>query len=798
MSSKFEVPIWLTITSVWLTLMAFGAPALPAVMRILDLQHGLWSHRPSRLESQTLKGLVRPVHVAWDRSGVPHFFAESEEDLYLVQGFVMASQRLFQMDAVTRQAAGRLSEWAGERTLRLDRFFIKLGMRESAEKTLGEFSSRPEIARMLDRFAQGVNAYIDQMVELPPEYVVLGKTPRRLTPLDVIYMDKSLTFNLAGRSLAIKLSQLQQKIGTKKVLDLFPEFLPNEFEDYIIPENGHFVSRSREVESDFRFVTQLKNIPEFPLANPSNGSNNWAVGPAKSSTGHSIVANDTHLGYTLPNIWYENQLWTPDFNVYGVSLTAVPGLVAGLNRKVAWATTNGTTQVLDWYQIEFESGDERSLRYRYRGRWEQAETRLEKLESGDGSIEEVQVVKTKLGYLLHREGRFGLVADWMGHRSNQELQGLRGLYTAADYRDCQKSLRLWAVPIQNFICADADHIAIRHTGRIPRRRVGDGRFVMDGSTAEGSFLETFPREDEPNLENPDYVLSANQKVLSRSWGQYLGWDYEEPFRGMMIRRNLEAKAKLTPDDMMRIQNDDYDLQAAYILPYLIKAVDRARLSEKQVLWIDRLAHWSYNARADRVEPTIFKAWYDAFRAELFDSIQAEPSAPFYPKSMRIAWLLKRIAADPADPDGKWLPSSPRECITGSFGKAWERLAREFGPDPDGWTWARWMRSVIPHIGRLPGFGSELLEMAGSGQSVRGHRGRHGPVYKAVFALGDQPRAWMQVPGGNSGDPLSPDYERFVRDWSEGKMREVEFYSDLADARSRGADRVIELSPAGGS
>lgn len=184
-----------------------------------------------------------------------------------------------------------------------------------------------------------------------------------------------------------------------------------------MPDNKSAKLRAPEKLEDFKFNTQLKNIPAFPLANPSNGSNNWAVAPSKSKTGHSLFANDTHLGYSLPNIWYENQLSVPDFNVYGVALVAVPGIVNGFNRNIAWGPTNGTTPVLDWFEVEFE--DETSLRYLHKGQWQTPVVREEIIKRSDAPAEKVQVVETLLGQLVHREGKLGLVANWMGHRQNQ-------------------------------------------------------------------------------------------------------------------------------------------------------------------------------------------------------------------------------------------------------------------------------------------------------------------------------------------------------------------------------------------
>jgi penicillin amidase len=744
-----------------------------------------------------LPGLRSPVEVAWDQAGVPHFFAEDEADLYRAQGFVMASQRLFQMDLATRQTAGRLSEWVGNKTLKSDRFYVSLGLRESANETLERFIRDPRSKLMMTSFVEGVNAYIRGMTQLPPEYVLLGVRPELWDLKRIIYMDKSLSFSLSGRSFATYLSALQQQLGTAAVLDLFPEFLPSVYEDFIVPDRGRGPRRAPETPQDFHFVSHLKNIPVFPLPNPGKGSNNWAVAPAKSSTGHSLFANDTHLRYTLPNVWYENQLSCPEFNVYGVSLIAVPGLVNGFNSKIAWGPTNGTTGVMDWYEIEFEN--ETSWRYKQGADWEPAVVREEEIRRAGAGPVKVNVVRTRLGVLMYREGRFGLVVNWLGDRSRQELRALRGLFAARDYKSCLHSFAHdWGAPIQNFICADADHVSLLHAGFVPRRKRGDGRFIMDGRDAPRPELAV-PVEAQPRLVDPPegYVLSANQKVEGPHYPYYLGWDYEEPFRGMMIRRRLAGKSKFSPQDMLRLQNDDYDLQAEYILPWLLKNIETDGLEVGQREALARLRHWDHRARSGANEATLYKAWYASLKEELFKSKYRLNKKDFYPKDMRVAWLLKRVSENPKDSDARWVGSQSGDSlphiVSRAFRRAWSGLSRAYGNDPAAWTWKRYNAAAMPHVARLPGFGSDLLDMDGSADSVRGNRGDHGPVYKLVVALGDEPQAWIQVPGGNNGDPLAPDFERGVREWAQGKMRPVAFYKSAAEARDKGV-RVTVLRP----
>lgn len=777
--------------------MGRGAGPLPAPARLFDVSGGMWRHRAKTLEPQSLHGLKSSVQVAWDHAGVPHFFASHEADLYRAQGYVMASQRLFQLDLVTRKMAGRLSEWVGDKTLESDRFFIRFGMRDSARATLDRYRTDPTSKMMIESFTDGINSYIDGLTDLPPEYRILGVQPEHFDPIRVVYMDKVLTYDLSSRSLALYLSKMQQQLGTQKVLDLFPEFLPNKFEDFVIRQAHNQVSRKPEAAAQFSFISHLKELPAVPLANPRNGSNNWAIGPALSKSGVSIMANDTHLDYALPNIWYENQLSSPDFNVYGVSLVAIPGIVNGFNaNRVAWGPTNGTTTTLDFFEIEFES--ETSKRYRYQNTWLEPEIHVELLARRGDSDEQVPVIWTKLGPLLHREGRYGLVANWLGHRTNQELKALQGLYSAKSAQDCRASFRNWAVPIQNFICVDPEHISIRHTGYVPQRDVGSGRFVMNGNLGEDSFAKEVPENWHPQEVDPKegFVLSANQRIEGPQYPYYLGWDYEEPYRGMTIRRRIKdhAVSKLDPQDLMAMQNDSYDAQAETLLPLLLKLVNKESLSPDQIKYLQQLESWNYLVRAQDSEPSFFKSWIRNLNLVLFDSVLPPVGGKrLYPKSLRVAWLLERLLANPNDSDKQWIKGDLKTSVTEAYVQSWKELGQKYGPSPNSWDWKTYNKANLKHMAHLPGFGSPDLAMDGSGESIRGNRGNHGPVYKAVMEMSNPPRAWIEVPGGNEGDPFSVHYGQRVEEWSQGKMREVEFYNNIEEARQK-AVRIVELKP----
>lgn len=786
---------------VWLTLLAVGAGPLPALGPMLALNGGVWDHQRVEIPDTVLKELKEPVTVTLDRHGVPHIFAAQEADLYLVQGYLMASQRLFQMDLMTRITDGRLSEWFGSRTRKTDDFFVRFGMRESARRTLKKFSENPQTLLLLESFVKGVNAYIDGLKDLPPEYKILNRKPEPFSLMRIMHMDKQLTFGLAGRSFDTYLSRIQQQLGTEKVLDLFPLFDSPDLDDFIVSGNGK-KRLPPERPEDFPFTSSLKLVPHFPLPAAGNGSNNWAVSAKRSATGFSILANDTHLSQTLPNIWWETQLHTPQFNVYGVALVAVPGIINGFNGDIAWGPTNGTLDALDYYEIEFEN--ENSFRYRNGGQWATADVQRETVNVRRDAGFTVDVVWTKYGVVLHREGRRGLAAKWAGHQTENELNAVRGLFAAKTLDECLKSFETWAVPVQNFICADRRDVSIQHTGFLPKRRIGEGRFIMPAADDE-PLGRAIAEADRPRIVRPKegFVLSANQRVTDPAYPHYMGWDFEDPFRGIMIRRRLSEKEKYTPEDMMRIQNDAYELPAEKALPLMLRALKDAPEDADLARLVLELKSWDYFDRPDSRPAAVFRAWFETFSEAVFADEYKVQTASFRPKDPRFIQLLRRVLQDPADSDSQWVDNkdtkdkveSLAEVAASSLHMARIKMQDRMGADIERWNFKNWIRTRVEHAARFPGFGSEILEMAGSADSIRGNAGQHGAVYKAVIALGDEPKAWMQVPGGNEGDPFSPDYGKFVTEWAAGTMREVEYYKNREEAESR-AVRVIRFTPPG--
>lgn len=289
--SEVSRKTWWSKSKIWkITLVGLASLVLLAGTL---LTYGYWflqKSLPMTKGELALDGLTQQVSVWRDANGVPHIEAQNQHDLYLAQGFVVAQDRLFQMDLSRRQASGQLSEVIGDKTIERDKFFLTLGLRRAAEASLPIYS--PEAKQVMDWYAQGVNAYIqtaEKEGDLPVEFRILGYHPRPWSPIDSLTIGKYMAFDLGGHWQGEAFRYyLVQNFDQAKALDLFPSY----------PENAPTIVqtlKANKLDVATCFGTAI-------ISNEANGSNNWVVSGAKSASGKPMLANDPHLSLATPSI----------------------------------------------------------------------------------------------------------------------------------------------------------------------------------------------------------------------------------------------------------------------------------------------------------------------------------------------------------------------------------------------------------------------------------------------------------------------------------------------------------------
>ena len=770
---------------------------VPALGPFISPYTGFWQNGEIPLLSRindpdfALDSLREEVTIRFDDVGVPHIFAKNNYDLYYAQGYITARDRLWQMDLQTRAAAGRLSEVLGSRTLEMDRRSRRMGMGYGAEVNLKMAMSDPISRESLLGYTAGINAYIKQLPgrSLPIEYKLLGYEPEAWTPLKCMYMLEQMTLTLAGGGDEVAMSNLLKSLGQEKMDRVFPNY-PMLMESPIIPAGTPWDFKPLpipappvEVQPADLSLT-IKNQEGTPFTDPiyeGLGSNNWAISAGKSATGYPILANDPHLELTLPSIWYQVQLHTPDMNVYGVSLPGIPGVVIGFNKNVAWGVTNVGADVLDFYKIKFR--DTSRAEYWYDNQWRKTRKREENIRV-KGSEEPVKeyVVYTHHGPVMYQEneGRPGpaLAVRWIGHEPGNSFRAFYELNKARNYTDYRQALTYYVGPAQNFVYADnSKDIAMTVNGKFPLKWNGQGKYLLDGSEPGNDWQGWIPAAQNPHVKNPPrgFVSSANQSSANTTYPYYINWRFAPSERAIRINERLAAMQQATADSLRLLQNDNFSVMARTILPTLLTYLKAVPLSASQKAAFQKLESWNLMNNPNEMAPTIFEEWIVALSTAIWkDEFYSDSLAFRYPTRDRTMYLILN------QPDIHWVNNiktpgreTMSDLVQQSFKATLDSLTARHGPMSPAWQWATVKDTEILHLSRaLKPFNATPIKNGGGGSIVNATTHHHGPSWRMVVELGPEPRAYGLYPGGQSGNPSSAFYMNLLAKWEKGELNEL--------------------------
>jgi penicillin amidase len=787
----------------------------PALGPFLSPFTGFWQNGEEPADpkgKQVLKlfGLKDEVTIRFDDTGVPHIFAKNDFDLFYAQGYITAKDRLWQMDLQTRAAAGRLSEILGEVTLPLDQQSRRLGMSYGAEANLKMAMSDPHSNEALLGYTAGVNAYISQLTpkDYPVEFKLLGYKPEPWQPINTMYMLEQMTLTLAGRSNEINMSNVLKKYGKDVVDQLFPDY-PMLQESPIIPVGTKWdfnplpIPREiAELETGDSVSYSKKPAGTLPERQPKEegiGSNNWAVGAEKSVTGYPILANDPHLDLSLPSIWYQVQLHSPDMNVYGVSLPGIPSVIIGFNQNVAWGVTNVDADVFDLYKIKFKD-DSRNF-YWHGDQWRPTRKRKEVIQvKGRLKPYEEEVVYTHHGPVTESDNTAGkfpnLAIRWIGHEPGNSFITFYELNKAKNYDDYRLALTKYVGPAQNFVFADnSKNIAITVNGKLPLKYKEQGKFLLDGTNPSHDWNGWIPADQNPFVKNPPrgFVSSANQSSTDPSYPYYINWSFAPSERGVRINERLNAMVNANADSLRMLQNDNFSVLARTILPKLLDILHVTALSPAQRAAKITLSNWNYQNAPESVATTIFEEWMPMLRGAIWDDEFGSETEPMdIPSRDRTLYLILK------QPDEKWFDNihSPQketlsDIVSGSFKAALDSLVARHGSMSPAWQWSRIKATEIRHLSRsLKPFNAPPLTTGGGSSIVNATTKRKGPSWRMVVELGPTPRAYGIYPGGQSGNPGSPYYLNLLKKWEKGELNELIFLNSPDQENPHLTSRVI--------
>lgn len=777
---------------------------LPAPLgKLLSPQHGIWQNAENAdndfsasLQFPTLKG---KAEVYLDERLVPHVFAENENDVYFVQGFLHARFRLWQMELQTHAAAGRAGEIVGNIALNHDREFRRLGMVYAAEASLKEMEADPVTKLSCDAYTSGVNAYIATLTEssLPVEYKLIGYKPEKWNNLKTAIFLKYMSENLAGGEDDFEMTNAKSFFSKEDFTKLFPSVIDSL--DPIIPKGtvypkAGFIPQAPADADYVYFNSKDTAVTQEEKPDKNNGSNNWAVGGTKTKSGAPILCNDPHLGLNLPSLWFEMQLSTPAYNVYGASFPGAPGVIIGYNDSCAWGVTNGGRDVRDYYEIKFK--DDSRQEYWLDSSWVKTNFRYEAIKIKDSATYYDTVAYTVFGPVMYDKSFSGGRASnskyyavrWKAHDRSNELKAFIMLNHAKNYQDYLGAVRNMKTPGQNFaFAAKSGDIAMRTQGDWPAKWKGQGDFIMPGTDRRYMWQAMIPFEETPFQYNPErgFVSSANQDPADSTYPYYLGRGYP-PYRGIIINRMLSGMSSITPQDMMAVQTSNYNVFAEMVMPLILKNIKESELNDGEKIYLDLLKSWDFNNAPDSKAATVFANWWSHFDHEVYDDeFKNGPTVIQHPYESS---LLEGILRDSAYKFLDNIATTKRETLADDVTAAFKITASEsLEIEKKGsLEWAKYKATGISHLTKLAAFSRVNLPIGGGTHCINAAKSNHGPSWRMIVSLTPQTEAYGVYPGGQSGNPGSRFYDNFVDQWANG-----DYYSLWLMAKGEEKDKRIK-------
>jgi penicillin amidase len=723
-----------------------------------------------------VKGLTGTVTIARDADGVPLITAADDADAAFGLGFAHAQDRLFQMELTRRAGAGRLAEIFGADAVASDRQMRVLGLYHLAE---AEFPLLAEpVRRGLEAYAAGVNAFLATRAgALPPEFLLLRFTPEPWRSADSLVWGKLMDLLLAGNYRGEFLrARLARTLSPDELAFLYPEY-PKDAPTTLAALTGIY----RGLPLDRLYAA----LPPLGTLGPIRASNNWVVDGAHSASGKPLVANDPHLGFGAPGVWYLARLKTPEREIAGATAPGAPFVVVGHNDAVAWGFTNTGSDVEDLFIEKIDPAD--PGRYLTPDGSAAFAVRQETI-AVRGAAPVVLTVRAtrhgpvlsdalpggtaEPGYVLALEATF-LAGD------DRTPEALWGIDRAGNWDEFHSALKSWIAPQQNIVYGDSTGtIGFIAPARIPLRKSGEGWLPAPGWTGAYDWKGAIPFAELPQATSPatGHFVSANNKIVPDSYPYFLSRGWDLPNRAERITELLAATPRQTPAASAAIQSDTLSLAARRLVPLMTRIAPESEAARDA---IGRLHGWDFRMDADQVAPLIFTAWLRAFAHDMFRAHLGEAAAAY--------WDLKPQIIEPvltAHPEWCARPGQPATSCDALLGATLDAalagLKASYGADMADWTWGRahiavfanpvWSRIPVLRdwidIGVPTGGGFDTVNRGSTTirDDAHPYEQRFGAGLRIITDLAAPTDSRMIAVPGQSGNPLSTHFADLVERW----------------------------------
>jgi len=731
-----------------------------------------------------IPGLRAQVEIWRDAEGIPHVRAASVHDAFLAQGFVQAQDRLWHMEYDRRRAYGRWAEYAGPSALAQDIQMRRFRLEASARADYAALNH--ETRAMLDAYAAGVNAFIRTTPTLPIEYRLVEGRPEPWEPWDGLAVFKVRHVLMGVWQTKAWRARLLRHLGPDVTARLCPGTQPSPM--LIVPPGAEYrgpaLDGLRELTAGEAAVAHL---PEW-----ENGSNNWALAGSRTASGKPLVAGDPHRPLDTPNVYYQNHLACPEFDVVGLSFPGCPGFPHfGHNRAVAWCVTHTAADYQDLYVERFDPAS--PSRYEFRGEWRRADTSRETIRVRGAAPVEIEVTATHHGPIVLGDPKagFGFAFRYTATAGpNLGFEAFLPTLRATSAGALEEAMRPWVDPVNNFVFADVHGtIGYRTRGHVPVRPMANAWLPVPGWDGAHEWEGVIPFEQMPALRNPEvgFVATANSKVTAPEYPHYIGLDFAPDFRTRRVVEHVRRARGATVADMAAIHADRTSIPAREFVEILRQNPPPG--AEARVA-LEALLAWDGVMDRDSVPAAIYTVFRERLLRQLMEPILGPLTAEAFAGAPRgavahMARIRARLAEMIRRDDRTLLPAGGDwpAALARAFAAAVAELQGTLGPDVSTWRWGRihgthpqhTLSATFPELAPL--LDPPSVPMGGDGDTVQAASFIAGAGYgvtstsaaRYVFDLADWDRSAWVVPLGSSGHPGSPHYADQAAAWAEVRL-----------------------------
>ena len=733
----------------------------------------------------SLENLSENVTVHFDENGVPHINAETQKDAYTALGYVHAQDRLWQMELIRRIAPGRLSEIFGDKLVETDVFFAGLGLVEDANESIAKIDINSEAYKLTMAYLDGVNQFVEEGAT-PIEYNLIGLKKTKFTVNDVynVFGYMSFSFAIAQKTDPL-LQEIKEKLGDNYLAEL----------EIPIYSNTALLKSEKNPIVKASFAKAMTAMYEQLPISPFIGSNSWVIAADKTKNGKVIFANDPHIGFSQPSVWYQSHIKTPDYEMYGYSLALTPFPLLGHNRDYAYGLTMFENDDVDFY-IE-KNNPENLNEYETPTGFSTYKT-VQKTIKIKGAPDTTFTVKiSRHGPIMNNllkqiDDQRPIAMQWIYKKTdNQILDVGYQISHAKSLHDFKEGAKLLHAPGLNMMYGDAkDNIAWIASGKLYKYRDSiNTKLYLDGASGKDEILSYIDFEDNPQSINPasNYVYSSNNQPDTIAGVLYPGYYLPED-RGQRIEQLLEVKNDWTQEDVQQMIFDVTSPVVPQVIANLVASIKTENFTKNEQEALQNLKDWNGEYKKEDTAPTI----YNRFLYEFLEGTFKDELGESFPMFMQTPLMKKMIAVQAKKAVSVWfddVTTEPKETksdiVQRSFINAISFLENQLGDTVSLWSWSKVIS--VEHGHALAAGGETLrkifnvgpFSMDGGNEVINNqlftlnetgiYKVKAGPSTRRVIDFSNIENSVSILPTGQSGNVFSKHYKDQAQKYVNGEF-----------------------------